>query len=472
MGQRTTRVTPDGYLPRGEALVSGLRPPMAIWQGIAGEACQAHVYAPGPNRTLARWERALGQPHPHRVAPPCERYSTCGGCPWMHLDMAGQAEARLGLIRRAWAEAGIELAPPAVLQACPDGAQGYRHLVKLAVGRSDHGHIRLGAFGRSSRNVVPIPGCLATTPALRRAMVGVAHHVIRLDIWPFEAARRRGVLRYAILRQSRATGQILITIVAARRNPMLADLARALIEQIEGVVGVHLHLNDAPGNAFYALDEHGSVPTLRLEGAGEIEDELAGLRLPIGPADFFQTNPSTAELIVRDVAARLSEGRAVLDLYCGVGGLTLAAARRSGWALGVEGLGSAVTHARAAASLNRLPAEFLSGRVEDLLPELHQRLGGRRPVIIVNPARRGLEPGVGDGIVGLAPEQVLYVSCNPESQARDLAEFLRRGFRLREARAYDMFPHTPHAEVLAVLDGPAGAPAEEGRRPPRRRVVR
>jgi 23S rRNA (uracil1939-C5)-methyltransferase len=303
-------------------------------------------------------------------------------------------------------------------------------------------------------------------------MAGVAHHVIRLDIWPFDAARRRGVLRYVVLRQSRATGQILVTLVAARRTPMLGDLARALLEQVEGVAGVHLHLNDSDGNAFYALDEQGSVPTVRLEGAGEIEDHLDGIRLPIGPGDFFQTNPATAEALLGAVAARLPEERAVLDLYCGVGGLTLAAARRCGWALGVEGLGSAVTHARSAASLNRLPAEFLSGRVEDLLPELHQRLAGRRPVIIVNPARRGLEPGVGEGIVKLAPEHLLYVSCNPASQARDLAEFTRRGFTLREARAYDMFPHTPHVEVLAVLDGPGGPAADDGRRPPRRKVLR
>lgn len=471
MVRRDNVVTPDGWLGRGEASCSDTQPPMAVWQGIKGEHCRVHVYAPGRNRALARWEGAVGQPSPRRVDPPCPRYSVCGGCPWMHLDARGQVDARLELTRDAWALHGLEAQAPKELRACPDGLVGYRHLMKLAVGLSDHGSPRVGAFGRSTRNVVPIPGCLALTPGLRETMKLVAYLVREQDIWPWDPDKNRGVLRYVVVRQSRTSGKQLVTLVGARKSPKFPDLAEAVVQKNGAVAGVHLHINRSPGNALFEPAEDGGIPTVRLEGDRTIEETVAGLRIPIGAGDFFQTNPAVAELIIRDLEAQLPGNHAVVDLYSGVGGLTMAAARRTGWAVGIEGVETAVQRAKAAASLNGLPAEFIAGEVLDCLPELGRRLAGRPPVVIVNPARRGLEPGVVEGIRSLSPSRLVYISCNPVSQARDLGALTEQGFTVQHAMAYDMFPNTPHVEVMAVLEGP-GAGQQGAKRPPRRKVVR
>ena len=471
MARRDNVVTPDGWLGRGEASCSTTRPPMAVWQGIPGERSHVHVYAPGKNRGLARWEKPAGKPSPRRVEPPCPRYSICGGCPWMHMDRRGQHDARLVLTRSAYDLHGLEAHAPTELRACPDGLEGYRHLMKLAVGQSDRGRTRVGAFGRSTRNVVTIPGCLALAPALREAMKLIAHLVIEQDIWPWDPERGRGVLRYVIARQSRATGKLLITLVGARKSPKFRDLAQALVEKNGAICGVHLHINGSPGNALFEPAEDGGIPTVRLEGDRMLEERVAGLRLSIGAGDFFQTNPAVAELIIRDLEELIPVDRAVVDLYSGVGGLALAAARRTGWALGVEAVGTAVNRARGAASLNALPAEFLASEVLDCLPEVRRRLAGRSPLVVVNPARRGLEHGVVEGIRELNPARLVYISCNPVSQARDLDALIRCGFELRRTVAYDMFPNTPHVEVMAVLEGPGGGGAAP-QRPPRRRVVR
>mgnify|MGYP002639667059 CR=1 FL=1 len=471
MGRRDDVVTPDSWMPRGEALCSDSHPPLAVWQGIPGESCLVHVYAPGNNRGLARWEKAVRQPHPHRVDPPCERYSVCGGCPWMHMDAEGQRSARLDLVRAAYAEYGLQAHAPTELRASPDGLAGYRHLAKFAVGRSDRGNPRVGAFGRSTRNVVSIPDCPVITPVLREAMHTVAHLVIEQDIWPYDPEKQKGVLRYVVMRQSRATGKLLVTLVGARKSPKFEDLALALTQKLGSVAGVHLHVNRSPGNALFEAGEDGGIPTVRLEGDRHIEEHVAGLRLPIGAGDFFQTNPAVAELIIRDLEEWIPADVAVVDLYSGVGGLSLAAARRAGWALGVEVVETAVNRARGAASLNSVPAEFLVGEVVEVLPEIRRRLSGRQPMVVVNPARRGLEPGVIDGILALAPQRLVYISCNPISQARDLGALVERGFTVVHTRAYDMFPNTPHVEVMAVLSGPGGAP-QASARPPRRRVVR
>ncbi len=204
MARRDNVVTPDSWLPRGEASCSRIRPPTAVWQGIPGEKCKIHVYAPGKNRSLARWEGAVGQPSPRRVDPPCPRYSTCGGCPWMHVDAQGQAKGRVELVRTAYDLHGLAEHAPRELRASPDGLEGYRHLMKLAVGRSDRGHPRVGAFGRSSRNVVPIPGCRVLAPALPgdHAAGGSPGH--RAGHLALGSRARARVLRYVIVRQSRA----------------------------------------------------------------------------------------------------------------------------------------------------------------------------------------------------------------------------------------------------------------------------
>jgi 23S rRNA (uracil1939-C5)-methyltransferase len=471
MGRRDNHVTPDAWLGRGEASCSSTSPPTAVWQGIPGERCLVHIYAPGKNRSLARWEKAVGKPDPHRVDPPCPRYSVCGGCPWMHMDAQGQSKARLELIRSAFALHDLEEHTPRELRAGPDGLEGYRHLVKLAVGRSDRGRPRVGAFGRSTRNVVPIPGCQVITPTLRELMKLVAHEVLEQDIWPWDPEQGRGVLRYVVARQSRSSGKVLVTLVGARRSPKLGDLAQVLIQRHGAVTGVHLHLNRSPGNALFEPSEDGGIATVRLEGDRTIEENIAGLRLPIGPGDFFQTNPGVAERILRDLEEWIPADRAVVDLYSGVGGLSLVAARRTGWALGVEAVETAVQRARGAASLNGVPAEFIAGEVLESLPELRRRLAGRPPVVVVNPARRGLEPGVVEGLEQLEPSRLVYISCNPVSLARDLVALGERGFSVHHSMAYDMFPNTPHAEVMVVLSGP-GAGAKGAARPPRRRVVR
>jgi 23S rRNA (uracil1939-C5)-methyltransferase len=471
MARRDNVVTPDVWMNRGEAICTGLHPPVAVWQGIPGERCQIHVYGRGKNRSQARWETALGKPHPHRVEPPCDRYSVCGGCPFMHLNAAGQREARLALVRAAYEQYGLGQHAPKELRPSPDGLEGYRHLVKLAVGRSDRGSARVGAFGRSTRNVVPIPHCSVITPTLRELMGLVAHTVREQDIWPWDPELERGVLRYVVMRQSRSTGKVLVTLVGARKSPKFRDLAETLVQQHGAVTGVHLHINSSPGNALFEPAEDGGIPTVRLEGDRLIEEAIAGLRLPIGAGDFFQTNPAVAELIMRDLEGWIPTDRPVLDLYSGVGGLSLVAARRAGWALGVEAVETAVKRARSAASLNGLPAEFLVGEVLDSLPEIRRRLAGRAPVVVVNPARRGLEPGVIDGLRELSPSRLVYISCNAVSQARDLELLGEAGFGVHHSMAYDMFPNTPHAEVMAVLKGPSGG-TRPSARPPRRHLVR
>ena len=475
-GPRYTTVvaTPAHWHPRGEAVCVPLDrggKPLDVWAGIPGEAEQIELLHTGQHRVIGRFYKAQGTPHPMRRDPPCDRFDACGGCPFMHLVPEGQAMARLSLLRDALDDVGLGVHAPSHLVPSPDGDVDYRHVVKVSLGRSDHGHIRVGAYARHTHRLVAIPDCLVATPTLRRAMATLAHHVIDLDVRPWEPETGRGLLRHAVMRQSRATGEVLVTLVAARRVRILTELAETLTHAMSELVGIHVHLNDDPGNAIFVRDEDGTVPTLNLRGQDLIEEHLGDLALALGPGDFYQANPGMAEVICEDLVTLLADvrERPVVDLYSGVGGFTLALGRAHGWALGVEAVGGAVLRARENARRNRITAEFQAGDVAQVLPDL-ERLVDRHPVVLVDPARRGLGDGVLPAILDLQPARLAYLSCNPRAMARDLAQFADKGWSVSALRAYDMFPQTTHVETLAILDPPQ--PPPEGLPAPRRRVVR
>lgn len=472
---RIIEAVPDRWLPRGEALVRGTdrHKPVVVWSGIPGEQARVKLRHLGHNQVRGDWVSA-DPPHPSRVEPPCDKYRRCGGCPWMHLSAEGQLDARRGRVVDLFRAGDLDPEMVGPVQPCPDGLTGYRHVVKVGFGRSDTGRVKVGAWARGSRDIVPIPGCLAATEVLQRTMKSLAHFTLDLGIPPYDPETGEGVLRSAVLRASRSTGEVLVTLVAARRDRHLAALAEEVARGVNQVVGVWLHLNAGPGNAIYQRDGDGVVGVSCLGGKDWIEERLNGISYRIGPGDFFQTNPSVAEVLYRRVIERLElqPGDPVLDLYCGVGGLALPAAQATGFAMGVEEIEGAIDRAREAARINRVPAEFVCDGVITAVPDLAGRLAGAGTKVVVDPARRGLEEGVLDQILALSPARIAYVSCNPDALVRDVQQAMAQGWRISgEVELFDMFPNTAHVELLAILEPPSGA-NRPTRRGPKRRLVR
>jgi len=394
----------------------------------------------------------------------------------MHMDETGQQMARTQLVQDALIDEGFEDFEVDAFHASPDGQQEFRHVIKVAVGVSDRGHIRLGAWGRRNRRVVPIPNCEVATNGLRHVMKVLAHYVIAMEIQPYDPIADRGVLRSVILRQSRTTGEIMVTMIAGQRVGALWDLAEQVAQEATEIAGVWLHVNSSKGNSIFLPDEEGRVRFHGMLGKDSIEEKLLDTRYLIGPGDFFQTNPGMAEVLYQRTLERLElkQGDALVDLYCGVGGIALQGAAVTGWALGVESVESAVVLARKAARLNRVTAEFHVGTVADVLAEQGKRIKSTHPVVCVNPARRGLEDGVVQQILALNPSRVAYISCNPRALARDLMAFVNGGLTLQGVELFDMFPQTSHVECVAFLqredqDGGDDAPAS---RAPRRKRLR
>jgi 23S rRNA (uracil1939-C5)-methyltransferase len=466
-------VKPTRWSPRGEAIADlPDGKPIHVWNGIVGEHAEIRAQHRGQNQ-WAGYFLGTHTPHKTRVNPPCRKFVGCGGCPVMHMNPAGQWDTRRALVEMALREHGLNEVVLGEQHDCPDGHSDYRHLVKLGAGYSDEGRIRIGAWGRRNRAIVPIPKCNVAAPILVKTMRAIAHQVVDLQIRPYDVERDEGVLRAVVMRASRATGHVLVTLILGRRIRELRDLADNITDEVHNVVGVWYHNNTEVGNAIFHADEEGVVGVGALSGQAWIEEVLNGVRYRIGPGDFFQTNPSTAEVLYRRTMDRieLSKDDSYIDLYSGVGGLALQGASRAGWTMGVEEVAGAVLRAQDSARLNGLQAEFRTDSALDALPDLKRRVGHRGPILTVNPARRGLEEGVIAGIIDLKPRRMAYVSCNPRSLARDLVQFKDAGWSIGEIELFDMFPNTPHVESLVTLE-PPGSMRVTSAPPPKRRLVR
>jgi 23S rRNA (uracil1939-C5)-methyltransferase len=440
---------------------------MLVWSGIPGEEALVDIRRAGKNQDYATFLRAE-EPHPSRRDPPCEKYRLCGGCPMMHLRVSGQGPAKLGLLRSRLKAEGLGDICPDHLHA--EESVGYRHVIKLVAGKSHIGRFRLGMRNKDG-DLVPIPSCLVTTPALRRLMKQLAHLCKEMNIFAYEESRGTG-LRHVVARQSRHSGKVHVTLVVGRNGGIWRELAEAVLSSSDEIVGIAMHINQEPGNAIFSRDEEGGIRVKGVGGPMVLEEQIGGFRFRIGSGDFFQNNPWVATTLqARAVEiSKTFKGRPMVDLYCGVGLFTVALAKEHGWALGVEGLASAVLRAKENARLNRVLARFIHADVVDIAPQIRRKIGDASPFILVDPARRGLEAGVIESILSLKPAGILYVSCNPQSMSRDLRELIDRGWRVELFEAHDMFPQTSHMECISLLLPPE-PPAAADWRPPRRVIL-
>ncbi len=451
-------VTPEGWLSRGEAFVTGQGQQLAVLGGIPGESCKVRVDARGAHKVHGRYVAADGPRSAERVDPPCDRYALCGHCPWMHLNPAGQGRARRWLLEQALSSAGVR--PTRIDPLVPAGRLLYE--IDLRAGRSDEGHPRIGVTG-VDHQLVPIPECPVTTPGLREIMKIAAWHMVDLRIEPFVGGR--GVLLGVRAIEAPGSGEQLILIRATRRIPQIEPYAEQLASGHAHIVGILVRYEDP--------DVPDTPPGSTLLYGRPTFDWAAGEhRLRVGLHDGFPANPEGALALTRGAIQSLNpqKGDAVVVLGDALGLFSLAAARKTGWALGVVPDPLALEHIRENATRNRSNAEFCAGDADEVLTSVTTRLGGLRPMVIVDLDRHTLADSVRAGLLALDPRRVLLLSTNPRALAREVALLQPAGLELRVFTPYDTAPFTPHGVTSALLvsndlTGPT-------RRAPQRRLLR
>lgn len=417
---------------------------------LPGETVVAAIDHRSPHRPEA-WAslRELVAPSPHRRPPACRAFGPCGGCVLEHLAYEEQLRWKTERVRAiAAAEPALRDVPVAACVAAPRPL-GYRNRSKLACARTAEGGLLLGAYAPRSHAMVDlVGGCQIAEPPLDDVAGVVRDMLARAGVVPYDERTMTGDLRHVVLRVNHG-GEVLVALVTARRawteGPAVAAALRAARPEIIGVIQ---NVNPSRGNAIYGAED------LLLSGAATLEDEIGGVRLRLSPRAFLQANRDVAALAYGAIAgaARLTSIETVVDAYAGVGGIALTLAPRAFAVIGIEENSAAVDDATASAVLNGVThARFVSGDVAPRLGELAQA-GLRADVVVLNPPRKGCAPAVLAEVVKLAPRTILYLSCDPATLARDLCWLAAHGFQTRSLAPFDMLPHTPHIEVLAVIE--------------------
>ena len=388
--------------------------------------------------------RHIDQPSPARVAPVCAAYGPCGGCVLQHFDYAAQVAWKDRAFRARFA-AQPSLSDVAIRPVVPSPVSlGYRNKSKLVAGRDQAGQLILGAYAPRSHAVVDLAGCAVAEPPLDAVASSLRALLTSHGVPPYDEVRLRGVLRYVVLRAN-ADGAVLVTLVTATDElPAAESLVSALRAAHPVVVGVVQNVNPSRGNAIFGPHER------TLAGEPTFEDAIGGVRLRVSSRAFLQANRHIAAAAYARLAesVALTGSERVIDAYAGVGGIALTLAPRAASVVGLEEHAAAVDDAAASAILNGIGnARFVAGDAGELLAR-----ESAADVVVLNPPRKGCAPAVLDRVATLGPRVIAYLSCAPDTLARDLTILHQRGYRTRELTPLDMLPHTPHLEALAILD--------------------
>ena len=449
-------LTIDALHPSGDGLARHHARVISVPFTIPGERVRVRIGATHGGIASAILVEVL-EPSPHRVHPRCSHFGPgaqprgigpCGGCSWQHVAYPEQLRLKADLVTRL-VRATVPRAPaaaPTIAGVDAASPWGYRHKVHFVFGSTGSsgrasGTLAMGHYVRGSRRIIPVREC----PVHDERGNAVAFHLRDAYARARVEAPPSGVLRSLAIRVGYRTAELMATlVVSADTDRRLRTATRRAIESAHPLTAVHLNLHPR-GDAFIFGRE-----TRRLAGSERMREDVAGVSFLISPTAFFQTNVQAAEVLVKLVLGAVPAATSVLDLYAGAGLFALPLARRGNIVIAIEENRAAVDDGEASLRLNRIPAarcRFLARPVETALSSMHTS-----EAAVLDPPREGCSAEVIDALFGrLRPRAAVYVSCNPEALARDLARIAAHRYRIDSMQPVDMFPHTPHIETVVVL---------------------
>ena len=371
----------------------------------------------------------------------CENYEKkCGGCPLLTLpypEQVAKKQARVSTLLGHYA-------PVEPLRAMQEPWH-YRNKA-IATFAMQRGKLVLGLYAEGSHRVLPGCRCLLQSEVLNRTLSAVLDAARACRWVAYDEDRGTGLVRHAVLRTSRE-GKVLVTLVTARPElPGSRNFCTALRKAAPWVVGIVQNINPTQTSAVLGNREK------TLFGRDFVADTLCGLQFAISSRSFYQVNPVQTEVLYQTALelAALTGKETVLDAYCGIGTIGLCAAARAGRVIGVERNPAAARDAAANARRNRIAnAEFVCADATEWMMQQADKL--RPDVIFLDPPRAGSTPECIAAVAKMNPRRVIYVSCDPETLARDIVLFGRNGYRARRCLPVDLFPHTKHVETVCLL---------------------
>ena len=435
------RLVIDGYASDGAGVARLDGMVVFVQGGIRGEACDVRLTHVGRSAIWGRVEEVVN-PSPARIFPRCLHYTKCGGCQFRHMNYAEELEAKRIRVEDALRRlGGAEIHVSAILGA--EQVDRYRNKAQFPVAKGP----RIGFYRPRSHDVIDVDDCLLQGEAAARLRGAVKEWMAEYSIPAYNERTFTGLVRHVYVRTNRAGRSLCCLLVNGRGVPREVELVRALRRAEPNLAGIVLGVNEKHNNVILG-DSYRT-----LWGEDFLSDTLCGLTFRLSVPSFYQVNPAQTEVLYGKALefAGLTGAETVLDLYCGIGTISLVMARKAGMVWGAEVVPQAVDDAIANARRNHIEnARFLCADAGEAARYLEGE-GVRPDVVCVDPPRKGLAEDVVDTIADMGPERVVYVSCDPGTLGRDVKRFAGRGYTLKKAVAVDMFPRTAHVETVVLL---------------------
>lgn len=303
-----------------------------------------------------------------------------------------------------------------------------------------------GFYRERSHDVIPLDDCFLGNEINKKIMNTVCDFMKEFNISAYDEILHKGIIRRVFIRNSKTE---IMVVISANSNSLknyetLTNRLRGISDSITSII---LNVNTKRTNLVLG-DKN-----ITLWGKDKIKDTLCGLEYEISPHSFFQVNPTQTEKLYNTAIdfAQISKDDTIMDIYCGIGTISLTAAKYAKKVIGVEIVPQAIEDAKRNSKTNAIDnAEFYCSAAEDIVPKLIED-GNTPDVVILDPPRKGSDEKTLSAIVSAQPKRIVYVSCNPATLARDLKFLKENGYETKKVTAVDMFPHTAHVETVALL---------------------
>jgi 23S rRNA (uracil1939-C5)-methyltransferase len=433
--------------------------------GVPGDEAEVYVFGKEKKLLNGRVEKLI-VPSPRRTAPVCDHFGVCGGCKWQMMGYESQLYFKEKQVRDAFDR--IAKVPVGEFRPILGSPEPYYYRNKLEFTFSnkawltreemDSGAVlehRVGGFHRPGAfdKILNIDTCHLQRPVINDIRNFIRDTAREWDWTFYDIKQRHGFLRNVMFRTSEATGELMVTLIVGEDKPdyisRMFDLLLSRFPEITDLIWI---FNPKLNSSFSDLEAN------VWSGKHYITEKLGDFQFRIHPTSFFQTNPRQAAnlygVVNQYLKAGLPPGKAaydlVFDLYSGTGSIGIFNSALANQVVGIEYVEAAVKDARENAALNGLAQfEFFAGDMRKLLPEVAANRA-RPDMVITDPPRAGMDQKVVEALLDLAPEQIIYVSCQPATQARDI-EWLSAKYKVVSMQPVDMFPQTAHVENVAWL---------------------
>ena len=461
--------------------------PFFIKDTIIGDQVEIRAIKLKKNYGYGRLEKVI-TPSPFRVTPPCSFHRQCGGCQIQAMSYEQQLAFKQNKVRNNLLRIGGFL--PEELDRMMEPVVGmeepfrYRNKAQYPIGRDKEGNPVAGFYAGRTHSIIANTECLLGVDENRTILEVILQYMKEYHVSAYEEASGKGLIRHVLIRKGFTSGEIMVCLVIQQHAPNRQgewlphqkELIERLIE-IPGMTSISVSINCEKTNVIMGTEIHTLWGKERITDTifvRDVDNHFArtgdGITFSISPFSFYQVNPVQTEKLYSLALsyAGLTGKESVWDLYCGIGTISLFLSGKASKVYGVEVVPQAIEDAKQNAANNGITnAEFFVGKAEEVLPEFYGRKDavshsagsaeqGREgmlhpDVIVVDPPRKGCDEMCLDTMLKMAPDRIVYVSCDSATLARDLRILCDGGYELKRVRPVDMFPQTVHVETVCLL---------------------